>query len=181
MIVQIAIFGIRAALAAVLIAAGASKLADRSSFTQTLVGLGLKSTYAPMLAVTIPLLEVGLGLGLVASLWPYPVSAAVLAMLVLFSLVTLAAIQLRSRVECRCFGSLTESQFGTSGLIRVLVLTSLAGVNFGFVAIGKLRFDVPLQAVVLLSVAYLLFGICAAQAAMLIQNIRGRRDAAALR
>jgi hypothetical protein len=181
MIAQIAIFGIRAVLAAVLIAAGAAKLADRPSFTLTLLGLGVKSTYAPILAVTIPMLEVGLGLGLVAALWPYPVSAAVLAMLVLFSLVTLSAIQLRSRVECRCFGSLTESHFGTSGLIRVVVLTSLAGINFGFVAIGQPRFEVPTQADVLLSAAYLLFGVCAAQAAMLIQNIRERRDAAALR
>jgi uncharacterized membrane protein YphA (DoxX/SURF4 family) len=72
-LIQIAIFLIRAALAAVLVAAGAAKLVDMRSFAATLTGLGVPPRPASLirwLALIIPLLELGLGIALVSGLWP---------------------------------------------------------------------------------------------------------------
>src|SRR5436305_12229474 len=72
-ILQVVVLLIRTSLAAVLIAAGAAKLADISSFATTLVGLGLPARRGKLLralAFITPLIEVGLGLALVSGLWP---------------------------------------------------------------------------------------------------------------
>src|SRR5437763_13411842 len=83
-ILQVIIFLIRASLAAVLVAAGAAKLADTRSFATTLMGLGVPARRALLLrglALIIPLMEVGLGLTVVSGFWPRVVNGAVLVLL----------------------------------------------------------------------------------------------------
>lgn len=96
LVVQIVLLLIRAVLAAVLVAAGAAKLADTRSFARTLIGLGVPARQERLvhgLAFAVPLLEVGLGLGLVSGLWPTLISSAVLVLMCSFSLVVLVALR----------------------------------------------------------------------------------------
>ena len=126
-------FSMRALLAAVLIAAGAAKFADIQSFVATLVGLGVsihKAYLVNGLALAVPLVEIGLGIALVSGLWPMIINAAVLVLMCSFSIVVLIALSKAPHVACRCFGSLTDSQFNGKGLIRSLFLTLLAAVIF---------------------------------------------------
>ena len=174
---QLALFGIRASLAAVLVAAGSAKLADTPSFAATLTGLGLpagKPRLVRGLALAIPLLEVGLGLAVVGGLWPIVINGSVLFLMSGFSVVVLVALHKTPHVACRCFGALSDSQFTTRGLARCLLLTASAAAVFGGGNAYSLHFEVPLGAVVLLVVGYLLFAIAVAQAAQTIARVKVR-------
>src|SRR5260370_33416846 len=130
---QVIILLMRASLAAVLVAAGSAKLADTRSFALTLLGLGLPVRQRLLtrgLAYAIPLLEGGLGLTVVSGLWPLVINGAVLVLLCGFRLVVIFALSRKLNVACRCFGTLSDSQFSKQGLARSLLLTLLAVVVF---------------------------------------------------
>src|SRR5947209_14284638 len=115
-IFQVIVLLIRASLAAVLVAAGAAKLADTRSFATTLMGLGVPPRRALLLrglALIIPLVEAGLVLAAVSGFWPRVVKAAVLVLLASFSIVVIFALRKRLQVACRCVGTLSDSQFSS--------------------------------------------------------------------
>jgi len=176
-ILQVVVLLIRTSLAAVLIAAGAAKLADTSSFATTLVGLGVPARRGELLrglAFIIPLLEVGLGLALVSGLWPIVVNGAVLVLLTSFTIVVIIALRRKLHVACRCFGTLSDSQFSGKGLARSLLLTVLAGVNFWSGYTYLPRFDGSAWAIILLVAGFLLFAVAAAQAAKTLALLKER-------
>src|SRR5215469_11388729 len=128
-ILQVIALFMRASLAAVLVAAGAAKLADTRSFALTLVGLGVPVRWQQLirgLAIIVPLMELGLGLALISGLGPTIVNSAVLALMCGFSLLVIIALRRKLNVACRCFGALSESQFSRKGLLRSLMLTAIA-------------------------------------------------------
>jgi uncharacterized membrane protein YphA (DoxX/SURF4 family) len=173
---QILIFLGRASLAAVLVAAGAAKLADVRSFATTLRGLGMPAHYEPLirgLAIIVPLTEVVLGIGLVSGLWPTVINAIVLVLMAGFSLVVLFALRKRLHVACRCFGMLSDSQFSKKGLARSLLLTLLAAMVLWGERVYSLRFDASPVAILLLVAGFLLFGLAAGQAAKTMAVIKG--------
>src|SRR6266567_1458924 len=132
-ILQVIVLLMRASLAALLVAAGAAKLADTRSFALTLLGLGVPARQRLLtrgLALIIPLLEVGLGLAVVSGLWPPVINGAVLVLMGGFSAVVIIALRRKLHVACRCFGTLSDSQFSNKGLARSLLLTSVAAVVF---------------------------------------------------
>src|SRR5579862_4941762 len=95
-ILQILIFLGRDSLAAVLVAAGAAKLADTRSFAATLRGLGIPAGQEPLirsLAVMFPLTEVVLGIAVVSGLWPTIINVLVVVLTCSFSLVVLFALR----------------------------------------------------------------------------------------
>jgi len=164
-ILQVTIFLIRASLAAVLVAAGAAKLADVRSFTSTLIGLGVpvrRRLLLRGLARIIPLVEVGLGLAVVSCLWPTVINGAVLTLMCVFSIVVTVALRRKLNVACRCFGTLSDSQFSNKGLARSVLLTVLALVNF--CTYSPQSNGAP-GLVILLVTGFLLFAFAAAQAA----------------
>lgn len=179
LLVQIIVLLIRALLAAVLVAAGAAKLADTRSFATTLIGLGVparRECWARGLALMVPLLEMGLGLALVSGLWPTVINAAVLVLMCSFSIVALVALRKAPQVTCRCFGALSDSQFSGRGLARSLLLTVLAVVVFWSGDTYALPLDRSPGIVVLLVAGYLLFAAVAAQAAATIAAVKERRS-----
>ncbi|HEX6479222.1 MAG TPA: MauE/DoxX family redox-associated membrane protein [Ktedonobacteraceae bacterium] len=166
---------IRTALAAVLIAAGAAKLAGTRSFATTIMGLGVPARRKLLirgLALIIPLLELGLGIALVSGLWPVVVNSAVLVLMTGFSLIVIVALRRKLQVACRCFGTLSDSQFTSKGLARSLLLTVLAAVIFWSGNTYSLRFDGPSWAIMLLVAGFLLFALAAAQAAKTIALLK---------
>ena len=176
-ILQVVVLLIRASLAAVLIAAGAAKLADIRGFATTLVGLGVPIHQGLLLrglAHVIPLLEVGLGLAVVSGFWPGIVNGALLVLFISFSIVVIVALSRKLHVACRCFGTLSDSQFTGKGLARSLLLTVLAGVIFWSGMMYPLPFNGPPWAIILLVIGFLLFALVAAQAAKTIAVLKER-------
>ncbi|HEX7737172.1 MAG TPA: MauE/DoxX family redox-associated membrane protein [Ktedonobacteraceae bacterium] len=166
---QVAVLLMRAVLAAVLVAAGAAKLADTRSFALTLRGIGLPVRPPWLvrgLALATPLLELGSGLAAISGLWPQLISGVMLVLMCGFSLVVVVALSRRLNVTCRCFGTLSDSQFSGRGLLRSLLLTLCAALVFVGEQAGLARVNGGGLGMNLLLVAgFLLFALAAAQAA----------------
>ena len=176
-ILQFIILMSRASLAAVLVAAGAAKLADVRGFATTLRGLGMPAKQDSLIraiAFIIPLVELVLGIALISGLWPAIINAMVLVLYCGFTLVVIYALRRKVNVACRCFGMLSDSQFSSKGLARSLLLTLLAVIVFWGGRTYSLQFDGPPIAVLLLVAGFLLFGLAAAQAAKSIAVIKER-------
>ena len=175
--IQVIVLLMRTSLAAVLIAAGAAKLADTRSFANTVSGLGMPARWEFLirsLAYIIPLLEMGVGIATVSGLWPFVVNGALLVVTCGFSIVVIFALSRRLQVACRCFGMLSDSQFSGKGLVRSLFLTVLAAIIFWAWNAYSLRFDVPAYAVLLLIAGFLLFAAAAGQAARTLAIMKER-------
>lgn len=165
---QIVVLLMRASLAAVLVAAGAAKLADTRSFALTLRGIGLPVRPPWLirgLALATPLLELGSGLAAVSGLWPQLINGIVLVLMCGFSLVVVVALSRKLNVACRCFGTLSDSQFSRRGLVRSLLLVLCAALVFGGEQAGIAGVDGGLGMNLLLVAGFLLFALAAAQAA----------------
>ncbi len=174
---QVLLFAGRAALAAVLVAAGAAKLADIQSFAATLRGLGLPVRQGPLqrgLALPVPLFELALGVGIVSGLWPTIINGLTFLFMFALSVVVIIALRKKLTVSCRCFGMLSDSQFSGKGLARSLLLTLLALAVFLGGMVYSLSFAAPPFAVVLLVAGFLLFALVAAQAAKSIAVMKER-------
>lgn len=176
-ILQVAVLLIRTSLAAVLVAAGAAKLADIRSFTTTLIGLGIPIRPGLLirgLALIVPLVEVGLGIAMVSGLLPKVINSAVLVLMCGFSLVVIVALARKVHVTCRCFGILSDSQFSSKGLARSLFLTLLAVAIFWSGNVYSPQFNGPPGVILLLVAGFLLFAVAAAQAAKSIAVLKER-------
>lgn len=165
---QIIVLLLRALLAAVMVAAGAAKLADTRSFALTLRGIGLPVRPAGLirgLALAVPLLELGVGLAAISGIWPQLINGLMLALLGIFSVVVVVALSRRLNVACRCFGTLSDSQFSRRGLLRSVLLTLGAAVVFVGEQTGFARVSGGSGLNLLLVAGFLLFALAAAQAA----------------
>jgi uncharacterized membrane protein YphA (DoxX/SURF4 family) len=167
----------RTSLAAILIAAGAAKLADTHSFATTLLGLGVPARQRLLvqrLALFVPLLEGGVGIATVSGLWPTLINGIVLILMGSFSLVVLVAVRRKRAVACRCFGALSESQFSPKGLARSSFLVVVAAVVFWSGRVFPIQFETSPAAAVLLVSGFLLFAVAAAHAAKTIAILKER-------
>ncbi|HEV7235391.1 MAG TPA: MauE/DoxX family redox-associated membrane protein [Ktedonobacteraceae bacterium] len=176
-ILQVIVLLIRALLAVVLVAAGAAKLADTRSFAATLRGLKVplgRGFLLRGLALGLPLVEVGAGIAVVTGFWSTIINGIVLVLMGSFSIVVVIALSMKLNVACRCFGTLSDSQFSPKGLVRSLLLTILAGVVFWAGNTYEPALNLPLGAVVPLVAGYLLFALAAAQAAKTIAILKER-------
>ncbi len=162
----------RDALAAVLVIAGSAKLADLNGFEQTLAGLfDLSLIQSRLLALLVPLFEIALGIAITMAM-SRAVDAAALAIFVVFAASSAWALWRRPSLACRCFGSLSNSQFTTSGLIRgsLLVATAALALMIGPGAVESPdRSGPPTMLVV---AAFGVLGIAAWQAARTIDRVR---------
>jgi DoxX len=101
----------RALLAVVIVVAGAAKLADTPGFQQTLRGLGAPGGLVRTLSLSIPSLELGVGLLMLTGAWTSIADALLLALTSGFLVTSSVAVLRRVEVECRCFGQLGRSTF----------------------------------------------------------------------
>ncbi|SRR6266566_3689828 len=174
---QVFVLLIRSALAAVLVASGAAKLSDIRSFVMTLAGLGLPA-HRPYvlrgLAISIPLLEIGVGIVAVTGLWATIINGILLVLMCSFSLIVMIALQKKVNISCRCFGALSDSQFNGKGLVRNLLLTVLALIVFLSGSASSSQIGGALGTTMLLVAGYLVFGIATTQAAKSLAAIKER-------
>ena len=172
-----AIYLIRAFLAIVLLIAGAAKLSDTRSFTLTLLGLGMPLQAKRLirgLTLFVPVIELGVGLLLASGLWPNTVAIISLVLFTVFSVVVFVALKRTPHVKCRCFGSLSDSQFSGWGAARnILFLLSAAFLVWGGGTFSPSLDSSPGERILLVC-GYLVFAVVAGQAAETIADIKER-------
>jgi uncharacterized membrane protein YphA (DoxX/SURF4 family) len=111
-------------LALVFLLAALSKLRDREAFSRVLRQLVPRSLVHP-LSVGVPLGEIMLSACLIGGLWPRPVLAASIAILIVFTVV-LAYMWRRGLKGCACFGETENNASPIGGIARNLVLIAAA-------------------------------------------------------
>ena len=160
--------------------AGAAKLVDVSGFARTLAGLMPRSTATDetirALAVAIPMGELLLGVVVITGLWSTVTDVIVLLVMCAFSVTVVLARRVAPHVKCRCFGTLSDSQFSGPGFIRSLVLTGLA---FLVVIAGHISSTLSvkppgIENTLLLVCGCLIFAVSASLAAQMLAQIKGR-------
>lgn len=171
---------IEMALALVLVAAGAAKLAGRGEFANTLVGLGFPARHdrtLSALAVAIPLSEIGLGIGTTARIAPRVTSLCVVVLTSAFVTVTTWASRRRSHVTCRCFGALAPSQFSRAGVIRAGMLFAGAAASGWREWRSELDISISPLTSVLLVLTYAGVAIAVRQAVVVVSLLGSHREA----
>ena len=120
---------LRLVLGGLLLVAGATKLADRSSFRQAVAEYEvLPKALAGPFATVLPWLELALGALLLLGLGTIVAAALALPLFLSFA-VAIAVNLLRGRqLDCHCFGAIQSEQIGWATLVRTaaLVLAALA-------------------------------------------------------
>lgn len=122
---------LRAALAFAFVIAGASKLADRQAFTETLRALLAKPKVTPgtrLLAIVLPALELVVGTLSLTTRWSSWTDLVVLVLATLFVGVAVYGSHRFPGMRCRCFGSFGKSQFDRQSVLRNLAIAVSAGV-----------------------------------------------------
>lgn len=156
-------------LALVLLTAGAAKLADLQAFRRTLERLELPLAQAAAAAVALG--EIATGGVSLAGLFPHETNLALLAVTALFVVISAYGLRKHAGAPCRCFGSLYESRFNASSLMRSIALLALST----FVASADPNPGVissPFAA--LLGSAALLFAVLITQATRAVRPWTGR-------
>ena len=119
-------WGIAAAavVAAVLLLAGVLKLARPDDWRAQAKGLGVPA----VVAVVVPVLEIGLGAALLVQWQRHVVAWLAVALFGVFTALLGLRLAQGRRPACACFGSLSSRPIGAVHIVR----------NLGFVAIGVL-------------------------------------------
>lgn len=150
----------RLLLAAVFAAAGAAKLAGRTSRLETLGAFGIPRRLGRPLAVVLPLAELGVAAALVPAATARAGALAAAVLLGVFTAAVAYQLARGRQPECNCFGRLHASPIGRGTLARNGALLAAAA----FVA---LRHD-PRPVTVTTALALL----AAAEAALLVAVLR---------
>jgi hypothetical protein len=167
----VAILAGRAAVAAVLVASGAAKLADLHTFRATLVGLGLTRGAGPA-AWLLATLELGIGVASLSSAWPTATDALVLGLTLAFAGTAAVAAKRAPGLRCRCFGALSDSQFGRKALVRSVALAALAAAVLAAGLAHEAKGDWSAVWVVALLATAALFALASGQAARALGTVQ---------
>jgi uncharacterized membrane protein YphA (DoxX/SURF4 family) len=173
---QVGVLAARDALAAVLVTAGAAKLADLEAFSRTLVDLRMSTATAwrrvEPLAVLVASTELISGLGTALGWWPQIFNALNAVLLAGFAAVTAFVLWRKINVNCRCFGSLSDTQFSRRGLTRILLLLA---ASFAVLLVGTNQANYGLGSTgVLVGLSFILLAVLAAQAARAVELVKDR-------
>ena len=119
---------LRLALGALLVVAGALKLVDPTAFAAEIVNYRLLPSLAPWLAATLPVIEMTLGLLLMAGprRWRRAATLAALALLGVFTVAVGQVVARGINVSCGCFGG-NSGPVTLSTVARDLGLMAMAG------------------------------------------------------
>jgi putative oxidoreductase len=115
----------RLVLAAVFVIAGALKLGDPAAFANDVANYQLMPALAPLLAATLPCLEIVVGVALLFSRWRRAAALCAAALMALFTLAAGTAYARGLDVACGCFGS-TSGAIGWTTLVRDVALLAAA-------------------------------------------------------
>jgi peroxiredoxin len=117
----------RVLLAAVFVAAGLTKLADRRGSRRAIVDFGVPTMLAPAFAVALPLLELGIGIALLptgSARWGAIGALGLLSVFIIGIGINLARGR---KPDCHCFGQIHSTPVGWPTLIRNGFLAATAG------------------------------------------------------
>jgi len=112
--------------------AGLAKIADPISFFSTLMGFRLfPDLFLPLLTVTLPWLELILGLMLLTGLMIRPGSLLLLMLNIAFSIIILTVVIRGIEIDCGCFGMLSDmfpipDQADMKAVIRNLIFAAMS-------------------------------------------------------
>ena len=116
--------GIAAAIvvAAVLLLAGVSKLARPADWRAQAAGLGVPV----LVAVGVPLMEIGIGAALVVQWQRHAMAWAAAALFGAFTALLVTRLAQGQHPPCACFGALSSRPIGTSHLVRKVLFIAIA-------------------------------------------------------
>ncbi|MFO0761665.1 MAG: MauE/DoxX family redox-associated membrane protein [Byssovorax sp.] len=112
-----AFWALRLGLGALFVYAGAMKLGTPADFATEIANYHLGNELAPLMAVTMPTVEIVLGLGLIAGTRPWARAAALgaAALLAVFTVAVTTVVARGINVDCGCFG-------GNSGPVTMVTV-----------------------------------------------------------
>jgi putative oxidoreductase len=127
-----ALIAARLVVGAVFVVAGALKLRDPLGFANDVANYQLMPALAPLLAATLPALEIVVGVALLALGAPWRRAAALCAaaMMAMFTVAAGSAYARGLDVACGCFGS-TGGAVGWTTVVRDLALVGAAVLVVG--------------------------------------------------
>jgi uncharacterized membrane protein YphA (DoxX/SURF4 family) len=122
---RIVLLAARLVLAVVFIGAGALKLRDPVGFANDVANYQLMPALAPLLAATLPCLELVVGVALLFTRWRRAAALCAAGLMAMFTLAAGTAYARGLDVACGCFGS-TSGAISWTTLVRDLALFAAA-------------------------------------------------------
>jgi uncharacterized membrane protein YphA (DoxX/SURF4 family) len=118
---RVVLLASRLVLAVVFIVAGALKLRDPVGFANDVANYQFMPALAPLLAATLPCLEIVVGLALLFTRWRRAAALCAAALMAMFTVAAGTAYARGLDVACGCFGS-TSGAISWTTLVRDLAL-----------------------------------------------------------
>lgn len=126
------VFACRITMGLTCFLAGLSKVADPEGFAQAVARHGIvPPSLAPFVALTLPPVEVAVGLFLLVGFMTRWAALRAVVLLVAFSLAMCIALARGASFECGCLGIIAEERIGLLTLTRNALLTACALLVFG--------------------------------------------------
>jgi uncharacterized membrane protein YphA (DoxX/SURF4 family) len=118
---------LRLIVGGVFIAAGAVKIMEPAAFATDIANYRmLPHELVDLAAITLPWIELGAGLLLVAGFWKRPSAFLITAMMALFLMAIGQALARGLDVRCGCFGTVEARKVGAVALAQDLALCAAA-------------------------------------------------------
>lgn len=126
------LFAGRMVTAAVFIIAGITKLFDRKGTYDALINFGVPTPYAPLIAISLPIVEIIVAVLLIPirSAWWGATAATVL--LSIFTIAILLNLFRGNAPDCNCFGQLKKEPISWKTVARNVILTLISGAIVAF-------------------------------------------------
>jgi methylamine dehydrogenase accessory protein MauD len=131
-VVNVVLVVLRLVLAAVFAVAAVGKLADRAGSREAVARFGVPVGLVGAVSAGLPVVELGIAVGLVVVATAVWAAVAAGALLLAFCVAIVRLMVRGEAPDCHCFGSVGSAPVGKGTLVRNLVLVGLAG----FVAVA---------------------------------------------
>jgi methylamine dehydrogenase accessory protein MauD len=118
---------IRLVLAGVFVVAAVGKLADRAGSREAVARFGVPASLVGAVSAGLPMIELGVAVGLVMVATAAWAAVAAGALLVVFCVAIVRLMVRGEAPDCHCFGSVGSAPVGAGTLVRNLVLVGVAG------------------------------------------------------
>jgi methylamine dehydrogenase accessory protein MauD len=154
-VVDVVLVVIRLVLAGVFAVAAVGKLTDRAGSREAVARFGVPAGLVGLVSAGLPVVELGVAVGLVVVATAVWAAVAAGALLVVFCGAIVRLMVRGEAPDCHCFGSVGSAPVGGGTLVRNLVLVGLAGFvavagwGHGGESVGQLAVSLGAVAIVL--------------------------------
>lgn len=125
---DVLVLGLRLALAAVFIVAGAAKMVDRTGSARAVADFGVPEPIAAPIGWMLPIVEIVAGAAVLVEPFRLLGTVIVAALLLVFTVAIVANLGRGRAPECRCFGQVHSEVVGPRTLVRNGLLLAAAAV-----------------------------------------------------